>query len=244
VETLAQLGGGAFTLACLVIGLRLVLLSIRTRRLPELLVGAGLFLMAGVGYPLSAMARQTPGLALATRTSLGSLAAGCVVVGVAANTAFTYLLFRRGVLWARALLAAVTCIGVGLFAAESAAGSWERGSAYFWPWIPGAIMLSMGWGYVECTRYHRLLRRRLRLGLADPVVTDRFRLYAAATLSGSIANGVGWIFWALGLEMLSNPLGAPLLAILGGSSAVLMWLAFLPPRAYLVRVRMRAARAV
>lgn len=243
MEILAQLGGGAFTLACLVIGLRLVLLSFRTRHLPELLVGSALFLMAGVGYPLSAVARQTPGLDPHIRAALGLLGALFVVVGVTANTTFIWMLFRRDVVWARTLLAGVAAIGVALLAAESAIGSWTTGSAFFWPWIPSTIMLSMGWGFVECAHYHGLLRRRLRIGLADPVVTDRFRLYAAATFLGLTTNAVGWVFWWEGLEMLTHPLGAPLLGILGAGSAVFMWLAFLPPQAYLAHVRARAAGA-
>ena len=240
MQLLAQLGGGAFTLVCLLIGLRLLLLAARTRHLPELLVGAALFLMAGVGYPLSSIARQLPGLAPETRAALGSLGALFVVIGICSNTAFTWLLFRRDVAWGRALLAVMIAYCVGLFVAESVAGDWSTGSACFWPWIPAAITLSMGWAFAECGRYHLLLRRRLRLDLADPVVTDRFRLYAVGTLLGLITNVVGWVFWWSGLEMLTDPVGAPLLGLLGASSAVYMWLAFLPPRAYLARVRARA----
>jgi len=72
-------------------------------------------------------------------------------------------------------------------------------------------------------------------------VTDRFRLYAAATLLGFTTNAVGWVFWSLHLEMLTDPVGAPLLGVLGAGAAIFMWLAFLPPRAYLARVRARAA---
>jgi hypothetical protein len=244
MQVLAQLGGGAFTLVCLLIGLRLLLLSARTRHLPELLVGSALFLMAGVGYPLSSAARQVPGLAPETRAVLGLLGALFVVIGVVSNTAFTWLIFRRDEEWARALLAAVTSIGVGLLVAESMAGSWTTGSSYFWPWIPSAIMLSEGWGFVECARYHGLLRRRLRLDLADPVVTDRFRLYAVATLLGFTVNAVGWIYWWMGLEMITDAVGGLLLGVLGTGAAIFMWLAFLPPRAYLARIRAHAAGAV
>ena len=80
MQLLAQLGGGAFTLVCLLIGLRLLLLAARTRHLPELLIGAGLFLMAGIGYPLSSIARQLPGLATETRAAMGSLGALFVVI--------------------------------------------------------------------------------------------------------------------------------------------------------------------
>jgi hypothetical protein len=240
---LAQLGGLAFTLVCLVIGLRLILLSLRTRHLPELLVGSGLFLMAGLGYPLSAVARQATELAPATRAALGCAGALCVMVGVVANTAFTWLLFRRDERWGGALLAAVASMAVGLFAVESWAGDWITGRAFFWSWIPAPITISMGWAFLECAHYHGMLRRRLRLELADPVVTDRFRLYAMAMLSGVTINAIGWIFWWMGLEMITHVLGAPLLAVFGAASAVFVWLAFLPPAAYLARVRTRAALA-
>jgi hypothetical protein len=200
--------------------------------------------MAGVGYPLSSIARQVPGLAPETRAALGCLGALFVLIGVVANTAFIWLLFRRDTGWAHALLAGVTLLGVGLFAAESVAGSWATGSEFYWPWIPITISVSMGWGFIECARYHGLLRRRLRLALADPVVTDRFRLYAVGTLLGLVTNTVGWIFWWRGLEMLTDPVGAPLLGVLGAGSAIFMWLAFLPPQAYLARVRARAAGAM
>lgn len=240
MQLLAQLGGGAFTVVCLLIGLRLLLLAARTRHLPELLIGAGLFLMAGIGYPLSSIARQLPGLAPETRAAMGSLGALFVVIGVSSNTAFTWLLFRRDAIWGRALLAVVIVFNVGLFVAESVAGDWTSGRTWFWPWIPAAITLAMGWAFAECGHYHLLLRRRLRLDLADPVVTDRFRLYAVGTLLGLITNVVGWAFWWSGLEMLTDPVGAPLLGLLGASSAVYMGLAFLPPRVYLARVRARA----
>jgi hypothetical protein len=110
----------------------------------------------------------------------------------------------------------------------------------FWGWLPFAITLSFGWACIESGRYHFLLRRRLRIGLADPVVTDRFGLYAAATCLAVVTNVCGQLYWWLGVEMLTDALGSALLLVLGAGSTVLMWLAFLPPRAYLERVRARS----
>jgi len=101
------------------------------------------------------------------------------------------------------------------------------------------VTVSFGWGLLECARYHLLLRRRLRLDLADPVVTDRFRLYAAATGLAVLTNLMGSVFWWLGVEMLTHPLGGLLLFGFGTSSSVLMMLAFLPPRAYTRWLRRR-----
>ena len=46
------------SVVALVIGLRLLLLSARTRELPEFLVGVAVLFLAGLGFPFSAMARE------------------------------------------------------------------------------------------------------------------------------------------------------------------------------------------
>lgn len=235
-----MLGGGTFIAASFVIGLRLVWLATRTRALPEFLIGGSMLLLAGLGYPLSAVAREATQLAHAERAFLGALAAAFAASGLAANTAFTWVLFRRNSPLAKASVAAVGLFCAGLLAFQSLAGGWTRG-AFFWGWLPFGITLSYGWCFVECARYHLLLRRRLRIGLADPVVTDRFGLYAAATGMAVATNLLGQLYWWRGVEMLTDQTGALLLVLLGSGSSALMWLAFLPPRAYLERVRARSA---
>ena len=239
MEFLAQIGGAAYCVVALLIGLRLMRLWARTRQLPELLIGSAVLLLAGLGYPLSALARELPGLGVAGRELLGAAAGLLAVVGVTANTGFTWVLFRRDAGWAKALLAAVGAGAAILFGAQSLRGGWAAGSL-FWGSLPLAITLSFGWAFVECGRYHRMLRRRLRLGMADPVVTNRFGLYAGATGLAVLTNGVGWVFFHMKLEMLTHPVGGPLLFVLGTSSSVTMMLAFLPPRSYLAWVRGRA----
>jgi hypothetical protein len=243
VEILGQVGGAAFTLMSLVIGGRLCLLWARTRQLPELLIGGGMLLLAGVGYPISAIVREMPGLTDGTRTLLGALAGLAGAAGLVLSSSFTWLLFRRGVAWANALLGTLAAGAAALWLAESLTGSWAGGGALFWGWLPFLISVCYGWGFLECARYYRMLRRRAAIGLGDPVVTDRFRLYAIGTLLAVIVNVVGQVFWWRGVEMLTDPLGSLLLALLGTGSSVLMCLAFIPPRAYLERVRMRAGAA-
>lgn len=239
MQVLGQIGGAAYCIVALVIGVRLIGLSIRTRELPELLIGIAVLLLAGVGYPLSAAARQAPGLAEATRTALGATAGILAAVGLVANTAFTWTLFRRGVGWANALLAGISGGILALLLAQSVGGGWAQGER-FWNSLPILIAISYGWAFVECGRYSLLLRRRLRLGIAEPVVANRFALYAAATGLALVTNLVGYVFWMTHVEMITNPLGGALLFVLGTGSSTLMMLAFLPPRAYLAWVRARA----
>lgn len=242
MEILAQIGGGAYSVVALVIGARLIWLSARTRELPELLIGVAVLSLAGLGYPLSAIAREVPGLDESSRGALGAIAGVLAVVGLAANTGFTWVLFRRRVAWATALLAGVGLGGAAMFAAQSLGGGWAGGEV-FWGSLPLLITVSFGWAFAECGLYHVRLRRRLRLGIADPVVTNRFGLYAAATGLAVTTNVVGYVFWLLQLEMITHPVGGLLLFVLGTTSSALMMLAFLPPRSYLAWVRAHAPEA-
>jgi hypothetical protein len=148
---------------------------------------------------------------------------------------------RRAAPWAVALFASV-CLGTAaLFVAQSVVSDWTDGTL-FWGSFPIGVTISFGWAFAECGRYHLLLRRRLRLGMADPVVTNRFGLYALATGLAVVTNLVGWVFFQLHLEMLTDPVGGLLLFVLSGTSFVLMMLAFLPPRAYLTWVRARVPK--
>lgn len=238
MEILGQIGGGAYCVVAFVIGLRLLWLASRTEELPEALIGTAVLFLAGIGYPMSASARQVPALASDMRAALGATAGLFAAVGLVANTAFVWTLFRRDASWARGLLAVIALATVGLFVAQSIGGGWGQGQR-FWDGLPVLITVSYGWAFVECARYHFLLRRRLRIGLADPVVANRFGLYATATGLALITNVVGAVFWHLHVEMITNPLGGLLLFVLGTSSSALMMLAFLPPRAYLAWVRAR-----
>lgn len=242
MEILGQIGGFAYCIAALVVGLRLIWLAARTHELPELLIGVSVLFLASLGYPLSAAARQAPGLAVSSRAALGATAGVLAAVGLVANTIFIWVVFRRGSGWASALLVTISLATLGIFYDQSLQGGWAEG-ARFWGTLPVLITLSYGWACLECGRYTVLLRRRLRLGIAEPVVANRFGLYTVATGMALTTNVVGFFFWHLHLEMLTNPLGGPVLFLLGSGSSVLMMLAFLPPRAYREWVRARAPRA-
>ena len=54
---LAAIGGGAFVLVSLVIGVRVMWLARRTRGLPEFAMALGLLLMGGLGYPILILAQ-------------------------------------------------------------------------------------------------------------------------------------------------------------------------------------------
>ena len=80
--------------------------------------------------------------------------------------------------------------------------------------------------------YHRKLVRRLALGLADAVSTNRMALWSISILSAFAISALVSALRAAGHELDPRALGV-VLGPLGLVSAGSMWLAFLPPHRYL-----------
>ena len=81
----------------------------------------------------------------------------------------------------------------------------------------------------------------MKLGLADPVVTDRFLLWTFAAACSFLMLSTSIMPILLGR---THPLAIIALAVFsvtGAATAACYWLAFFPPEAYRRRVRARAA---
>ena len=92
----------------------------------------------------------------------------------------------------------------------------------------------VGWGSFESLRYWTRMKRRARLGLADPVVTNRFFLWglAAGAAGAGSALGVG-VSLVTGLSHMEIPWVIASSSAHGFVAAVAISLAFVPPPAYL-----------
>ena len=245
VEILAALGGGAFILASLGIGIRLLLLSFRTRKLPEIAMGLGLLLMGGIGYPVIAVARLAIELPDGVRGALGFIHMLSMLLGVFALAFFNRRVFRPESSQARlAVLAisagmAITLVGQGVFGS----GYLEVATGITSPWLRAQLFLpatALGWASVESLRYHHLLRRRLALGLTDPLITERFRLWGIGTGAATLLNATSSTTTAMGYDMATTVVGALMIGALGLVAAGSTWFAFVPPAAYARWVRARA----
>ena len=170
-------------------------------------------------------------------------------LGGATTFVFTWTVFRQGRAWA----AWLTALAVGVLA-----GAWllelvmtgfviegDPMSGLAMQWSSWMRIGALGWGAAESPRYWALMRRRERLGLADPVVTNRFLLW------GLGIGAAGWgSFVGLFAQLASgaSPLEPGWLqlssSLHGLAAAVSMWLAFAPPVRYLRFIESRArARA-
>jgi hypothetical protein len=242
---LAAIGGGLFIVASLIVGARLVWLARTTRGLPEFLLGTGLFFMGGVGYPLMMAAIQGTGLSDTTRMAFMCGHMTTTLCGMGGIAWFTYRVFHPHALWARVFwLGIIAMYGVLIVWQVTGPGL----MAYVrdpldnpWRFTAQAGIVVMSWAGVSSIHYWMLLRRRLKLGLADPVVTDRFRLWGVAILTADSISVVTLTFQAFGVNMTGTELGAVVVGSMGLVTASTLWLAFVPPRAYVDRIRRRAA---
>lgn len=237
MERLLGLGIAVMIAADALVGVRLLLLARRTRRTPELAFALSFLLLGVVGYPLSIVARRAadPSALLAVALTAQDLACLCMYVA-------TWRTFWPGSPWARALVqAAAGAFALSLLGDSLLAGRWsfhDGGAAYYLGFAARAT--AFVWAALEASRYHAMLRRRLALGLAEPVLVDRFRLWALAAASISL----GFAVFLLGRLFTDNVADSPVVlaasSLVGISAGAAMLLAFAPPAAYLRRVAARA----
>ena len=104
--------------------------------------------------------------------------------------------------------------------------------------------LPMLWAFAECARYARLMRRRVALGLADPLVANRFVLWSVwtgalgftAILLFAVRSRAYWLQLHGVDPRVVMPTAIPLTGAIAGvaivSAAIAVWLAFFPPTPY------------
>jgi hypothetical protein len=228
VRLLSLLGFASFALVSLWVGGRLLGLALRTRHAPEAAVGTALFCGGGLGYVLAIGSRMDL-LPADWAGDVRLAGAAFIHLGSAALAVGCWRIFRPSERWACALCLAI----VGALATSFALrlsdppGAGLSNPLHFWP-MQGLGAATFGWCAFESARYAALLRRRVRLGLAEPEMQERFVLWAT---SASCAVGVHLCVMA---NRFSDPIVvSPALVIttsaLGFVTAVTVWLAFFPP---------------
>jgi len=245
MELLAAIGGLSFVLASLLIGLRLLLLARRTRELPEFVIGLALFLMGGLGYPLLSVARLSTGMHPAIRLGFFLVSSLFNMTGLVAVCIFNWRVFRRRESWAGWLTVVFTCALAAALLCQSVAPGLRVAAFY----NEGAGLhvfttleaVPLAWAAFESLRYHRLLAKRCELGLADPIVADRMRLWGGGMFLAFVINVFSSVLALFGIDIAVSPAGSLVIAPLGLTAAGCVWFAFLPPAAYTRRVRARAA---
>jgi hypothetical protein len=227
-----------------VVGVRLMLLFWKTRQLPELCIGLGIVLIAAVGLPLSALGRLPSMLGTPFGKAVFALGLSLACAGIALLFAFNWRVFRAGAGWARNTMLVVSLtmvtLDLGLIHAASQGSTLSEVVHRTRPWATGIVamvVLAFAWGGFEALRYYRLLRRRRALGLADPVVTNRFLLWAVADWAAVVLCASVAGFLLVGRAVLVDPVALYTIALCGSVMSVTWYLTFFPPTAYLRLLR-------
>lgn len=243
MQALAGLAISTLVLVSIAVGTRLLLLYRRSGESPELLLGAMLLVSVGLGYPLKIVA---PYVDVETARPLLLLSSLAVAVGFSCLFAFTWRVFRRDSGWAGALAITgslglvVTGLWDGLAALRDAVPN--QSGAMTATGVVHALTVAAAylWTVGESFHYRWLVRRRAKLGLADPVVANRLLLWALmglAVTAGILLNvGAG----IRGISFVESPVVLLGSSTTGMTQAVLLVLAFSPPRAYVAWLRGRA----
>ncbi len=240
---LVVLGNILFVIACGTIGVHLTLLARRTSRTPELLLGSGLLLIV-TGIPMLALSGMG-------RVTIGELRLPLVIAGLAllslsvvCQTAFVWRTFRPSTWWAPALtallgvaelLVAGAILQAILNAAPDTPAVEVTHQSVSWIRLPFAI--SYSWTAIEGFQQYRMAQRRQKLGIGDPVLTNRFLLWSC---TGALACSnvlVSSALHMLGVTPFNHPLGAALMGIGSTIASVTLSLVFLPPARYVGWVR-------
>jgi hypothetical protein len=151
---------------------------------------------------------------------------------------FVRTVFRPHERWAKALAGVMfVCLWGGQL-------GWELGNGYrsagpgnaFWFLRYAVIWSYPVWTMVESYRYYALMRRRLAIGLADPLLANRFFLWGTGALGTGLATWISSLpfLWVGRPELLLawTPTVQIVVASVGVATVLAYLLTFLPPAFY------------
>ncbi len=232
MNAMQAIGGGSFLLVSGILGIRLLALAYRNRALPELLLGIS-FLLGGT---LGAIIEANAGIVAQQGGDGGAMLGVGKAFGLVAmftNSLFTYWVFRRGQLVGKCVIGLVVLLTGAGYIGHFSSGAFSTGLVEpLWFWVEfGGRILSAAWLGLEAWLYFGAMQRRVALGMAEPIVANRFLLW-------TIASGTGVVFLCTSVppmfltEGLLVEIDMYLFAAAGLATAGAYWLAFFPPNAY------------
>lgn len=229
-------GGLSTCVVGVALAIRMLRLASRTRALPELMIGLHMVALVS-GYLVEFVGMEIasghPSLGIWLRGTGNLLYA----VSIFVYLVFTWRVFAPKSRWAPILVVVTTlALAVGwtgeLLTTDFGFGAARFAAPWFWiAFLPR--MVGVGWASIEALSHHAKLRRRIALGLADPVATNRMLLWALAALSEWM------IYFAVVVTILAGrPDGfltgdaAFWVSAFGVAGSICMWVGFFPPQRY------------
>ena len=141
------------------------------------------------------------------------------------------------------LFAMIMGIGAVAFVGFGLAGTYATGVSHR-GWFGLELLARLAapaWMAAESLRYYGQMKKRVAIGLGDPLVANRFLLWGIGASFGvlMIVTSVAPVFLPTTHVLL--PVSIVILGISGLGAAIPYWLAFFPPRAYRRRFEPSAA---
>jgi hypothetical protein len=234
VQGFAALGMMVVAVVTFVVGARLLILARRTRQLPELAFGIG-FLGGSLGSAAGQLGQRLlwsepgPLASVMNIVCFGLLVFSTLMLFVA-----VWRIFRPDVAWAKLACALGSAVALFSFGMRIADGDLvggplaSRGLLVYMIVRTGLFL----WMSAEAFHYHAMLRRRLALGLADPVATNQILLWgiAGTAMLGTQAIIITSLF-LLHHHPFDLPAAMVFITVLCLILPVSMWCAFFPPAA-------------
>jgi hypothetical protein len=244
VSALANLAFIAMLLAGLAAGGRLLATASQTRRDPELWIGlAVLFAALGGAIDTASMYVFRSG-GEGDAFAVQGTARLIYTVGSSALGVGIWRVFRPDRVWAGTLASSSALLLASCWGAWMAGGqhSLATGPTIWSSLFNAGRGIAFAWGAVESFVYWRRMRRRLRLGLADPVITHQFLLWGIASTSmlGLLAV-VLVTYHVIGRSPFEWNPGLLAASCFGTAAAATIYTAFFPPGFYRRRILARAA---
>jgi len=239
--------GCLYMVTITVVGIKLLVMAAKKRVWPEFFLGMSLL----VGGTLGASA-EAAGMSMlvAEGPEVGGplIMIGKVfgLVAILGQGLFIWKVFRPDESWAPWLVAGLVMLPfLTLF------GFLHHGTHYNAELPPMLFAIEFVgriggscWLILEALRYYGLMKRRLALGLADAVVTNRFLLWSIAGISSllMLCTSVPPVFMDPSYATLMA-VDLVLFALSGIATCILFTLTFFPPESYRTWILKRAAEA-
>jgi hypothetical protein len=236
----------SFVISCMLsaaLGARLVTAGMRTRTAPEFAYGASLLLM-GVGGAIRLVVHGF----LGAGPEYHAWIIGAGVLRLLTLMALTWgirAIFRPQESWSLPLTLAFWILGAaGLgVVASFPNGLAEAGMIYQLGDLANA--LAVGWGCAESLAYYGKMKRRLAIGLADPVTVHQFGMWGVGFTCALLASATLFVGTAaLGSAITGAPAIMALVQFFLLMTAVITWVAFYPPQLLRDRFRDQATESV
>lgn len=241
MELVLHLATGLMIVVGAGVGLKLLVRAWRERQLTDFSIALGLFcyaVMAQTGrYVVLALG---PDAAPALQFGATSYRVVGFWITLAMLAIFNWRVFGQASFWRRAFAATLilsgSCGAVGVLR-----GFWvmvHGGAASNPLWqLPVSIAFAavFVWTAAESLAYYGRMRKRQALGLADPVVTNRFLVWGAGAGLSTALTLVTVAMTASGGA--NSPLSQAAATTAGLVNAAVWWISFSPPAAYLRWVR-------